>query len=132
MKKWLFISLLIVSINTFSQSSVSSANNETTTDPMKVILSITHNDPKISNTLRTSLNQMNGITVLAYCDNHALFMLLIDKTIFRDTKDFLKEVETQSPKTEKLLSIKEGDFNGFMQYCEPSNPEDAGKLKNFK
>ncbi len=100
-------------------------------DTLKVIMSVTHNDRNISNMVRTSLNSMNGVNVLAYCDNHAVFMFFIDKSIYRDTKDFMTEFKKLFAKTEDLISFKEGDFNEFTKFCTPSNPDDASKLKNL-
>jgi len=100
-------------------------------DTLKVIMSVTHNDRYITDAVRTNLNSMNGINVLAYCDNHAVFMIFIDKSVYRDTKDFLTEFKKLYAKTEDLISFKEGDFNEFTKFCTPLNPDDASKLKNL-
>lgn len=100
-------------------------------DTVKVILSIKHNDKNISDKLRGALGLINGTNIVAYCDNHAVFMLFLDKNILRDSNDLMTEIKKLFSKSEDLLSFKEGDFNEFLQYCSPSNPDDAANLKKL-
>lgn len=132
MKKLLFISLLISSINCFSkaESDLSKAY-VSSGDTVKVIMSIKHNDKNISDKLRGALNLINGTNVVAYCDNHAVFMIFLDKNILRDSNDLMTEIKKLFSKSEELLSFKEGDFNEFLQYCSPSHPDDATNLKKL-
>ncbi len=132
MKKLLFIALVISSITSFSKSNMDLTKTYTGPgDSVKVILSIKHNDRNISDKLRSTLNLLNGVSVVAYCDNHAVFMLILDKTILRDSNDLVVELKKLFPKSEDLLSFKDGDFNEFTKYCSPSNVDDAGNLKKL-
>ncbi len=133
MKKWLFFSLLIVSINIFSQSSpvLFSSNSEGSPITLNLLLSITHNDKNIIDPLKSTLASMGGITIVAYCDNHAVLMLSVDKSIYRDEKDLMRELKKYYPKSEDLLSFKDGDFKEFIQYCQPKNTDDASNLKKL-
>lgn len=132
MKKLLFIALVISSITAFSKSKTGLMKTYTGPgDSLKVILSIKHNDRNVSDKLRTTLNSINGASVVAYCDNHAVFMLILDKTILRDGNDLMHELKKVFPKSQDLLSFKDGDFNAFMQYCSPTNTDDAGNLKKL-
>lgn len=132
MKKLLFIALMVSSISVFSKSAknlfkIYSGSG----DSLKVILSIKHDDKYISDKLRATLNAMTGTTIVAYCDNHAVFMLFVDKTSYRDTNDLMVELKKEFSKTEDLISFKDGDFNDFMKYCTPSNNDDAANLKKL-
>ena len=132
MKKLLFIALVISSITSFSKSNMDLTKTYTGPgDSLKVILSVKSNDRNINDNLRTTLNSISGTNVVAYCDNHAVFMLILDKTIIRDSNDLMVELKKLFPKTEDLLSFKDGDFNEFMKYCSPSNVDDASNLKKL-
>ena len=129
MKKLLFIGLLIASVNSYSQS-VSQSNAEPG-DVVKVILGITHNDEIAGNALRNTINSMNGAKVVSYCSNHAVFMLMLDNGAYADSNDFLTKLKKQAPEYERLVSIKEGDFDSFVKVCQPANSTDAKNLKNL-
>jgi hypothetical protein len=129
MKKWLSLILLVVSINGFSQ--VSSSANEGPVASINVILSITHNDKNIIDPVKSMLRSMNGVSILAYCDGHAVFMIALDNTIYRDRNDFYAELKKQYPKTQDQLSFKDGDFKEFMQHCQPSDTQEAETLKKL-
>lgn len=132
MKNLLFISLLLSSITFYSNTGGDLAKTYSGSgDSVKVILSITHNDKNISERVRGALNLINGVNVVAYCDNHAVFMLFLDGTIVRDSNDLKAELKKIYPKTEDQISFKEGDFNQFLQYCTPSNVNDAANLKKL-
>lgn len=132
MKKWLFLSALIVSLNAFSQSApVLSSSSSEVGSSMKVFLCITHNDDAVSTTVRNTLTTMGGANTVAYCDKHSVFMVLVDKNSYQDETSFLNQVKKLSPGVEQLLSIKTGDFDSFVNNCEPSNPIDAKRLKNL-
>lgn len=132
MKKLLLIALLLSSISGFSKSDRNILKPYVGAgDTLKVILSIKHNDKNISDKLRMALNSINGTAVTAYCDNHAVFMLMLDKSILRDSNDLMVEIKKIFSKAEDLLSFKEGDFNEFIQYCSPSNVDDASNLKKL-
>ena len=132
MKKLLFVSLLISSITCFSRAgSGLSKSFVGSGDSVKVILSIKHNDKNISEKLRGALTLINGTNVVAYCDNHAVFMIVLDKNILRDSNDLMVEIKKLFSKSEELISFKEGDFNQFLQYCSPSNTDDAANLKKL-
>lgn len=132
MKKIVGILLFLNSLTFFANAGINQIKLQNTfPDTLKVIMSIKHDDRNISNTVRTHLNSMSGINVLAYCDNHAVFMFYIDKNVYRDLKDFITEFKKLYAKTEDLISFKEGDFNAFTKYCNPSNPDDAGNLKKL-
>ncbi len=129
MKKLLFFTLLIVSINTFSQSTPLSSSNAEPGPDLKVLLGITHNDDVVSSSLRTTINTMQGAKVLSYCNNHALFMVIVDNNIYTDSNDFLNKLQKQAPQSALLLSVKQGDFDGFVKFCEPADATDAKRLK---
>ncbi len=130
MKKWLLLTLLIVSVNTFSQSNpVLSSPGDESGITSKILLGITHNDDAASSNLRTAINALQGAKILSYCGNHALFMITIDNNFFTDANDFLIKLQKQAPQYALLLTIKEGDFDSFKKYCEPSDDADAKRLK---
>ncbi len=132
MKKLFFLALIVISAKAFSEPiSDLSKIYISAGDTLKVILGVNHNDKYASDNLRTALKSINGTTIVAYCDNHSLFMLLIDKTILRDRNDLMNELKKKYPKAEDQLSFKDGDFNAFIQYCTPSNVDDAANLKKL-
>lgn len=122
--------LLIVSINTFSQSNpVLSSPNDESGITTKILLGITHNDDAVYSSLRTTINAMQGAKVLSYCNNHAVFMITYDANFYADANDFLIKLQKQSPDHALLLNIKQGDFDGFVKNCEPADAADAKRLK---
>lgn len=132
MRKFLLFAFIISTISAFSKSNSNASKVYIGPgDTLKVILSIKHNDRNISTALRTALSSMSGVNVVSYCDNHALFMLFVDKTILRDNNDLMTEIKKIFPKSEDLLSFKDGDFNQFIQYCSPTNINDAANLKKL-
>ena len=132
MKKMLFVVLLISFITSYSKSKTDLSQIYIGPgDTIKVILSIKHNDKNVSDKLRVTLNSISGTTVVAYCDVHAVFMILLDKTILRDKNDLMTELKKAFPKSEDLISFKDGDFNEFIKYCTPSNVDDAANLKTL-
>lgn len=132
MKKLLYFFVLFASCHAIALNSGNVAGKNyfiDTKDSLKVFLSITHNDAEVSATVRSTIKHMNGTTILAYCDNHALFMIQLDNTAYRDANDFIVELKKLLPKYELLFNLKEGDFDAFLQYCEPSDDKDAKNIK---
>ena len=132
MKKWLLFFVFIASINAFSQTTpVLSSPTTEDENTMKLFLSITHNNDAISTAVKNTLNSMGGAIAVAYCDRHALFMVIVSKNSYQDENSFLDQVRKLTPGSERLLSTKQGDFNAFIKDCEPSSSADASRLKNI-
>lgn len=133
MKNFLLFIGLFFSIHAFSQSTpvVSASNSEVENNKMKVFLAITHNDDAVSSNMRTSLGSMNGVTILAYCNKHALFMVTVDKNSFQDESSFLEYVKKYNSNYATLLTTKQGDFDAFLKECDPANASDASRIKNL-
>ena len=131
MKKLLFALLMISSFSIFSRSNPLPDNYSNTGDSLKVILGINNIDRNASTNVRSTLNSLTGVTVVAYCDNHSVFMLKVDNTIFRDRNDLMEKLKNVYAKTQDQLSFKDGDFDAFIQYCSPTNVDDAANLKKL-
>lgn len=95
----------------------------------QTIVCITHNDPVVMEKVRTTMTSMAGTNVVAYCDNHAVFMVEIDNNVYQNADAFLHLVKKYTPGAELLLSLKQGDFSIISKHCEPSNSNDSAKLK---
>lgn len=131
MKNLLFFAAMIISVNTFSQTApVLSSSNSEGENKMEIFLSITHNDDAVSSSVRTTLSSMGGANTVAYCDKHSVFMVLADKDIYPNEKEFLERVKKLNPNA-GLLSLKAGSISSFSKDCEPSNANDASRLKNL-
>jgi hypothetical protein len=116
-------------MNAFSQS-VSSSSSEQVNNTQQTLLCITHNDPTVVDKVRTTMTSMAGTNVVAYCDNHAIFMVEIDKGTYADTDAFLTQVKKYTPDVAMLLTLKQGDFSVIQKQCQSSNKTDASKLKS--
>lgn len=99
-------------------------------DSVEVYLSITHNDDVVYSAVRHQLKTMPGVTTLAYCDNHALFLIKYSKENYADNTAFLEIIQKQIHEYSRLIHIKQGEgFASFIQYCEPADEKD---IKNIK
>lgn len=99
-------------------------------DSVEVYLSITHNDDVVYNAVRHQLKNMQGVTTIAYCDNHALFLVKYNKGSYANNEEFLEGIQKQIHDFSRLIHIKQGDgFTSFFQFCEPSDSKDIRNIK---
>ena len=132
MKNILFLILLWLFFGqpmAFATSSYPAIQAPKPGDSLNVFLHLNSNDETTIYAVRSAFKGMNGVEVIAFCDNHSLFLIKLSTTYFRDENDFMAEIKKDIPKYENLLSFKQGDFYGFFQYCEPGDNKD---LKNIK
>lgn len=121
-----FFALLSVTTKANSLQEISLPKQDST----EVYLSITHNDDVVYNAVRHQLKSMSGVTIIAYCDNHALFLIKYSKESYTDNVEFLETIQKQIHEYAGLIHIKQGNgFNSFIQYCEPSDSKDISSIK---
>lgn len=100
-------------------------------DSVEVYLSITHNDDVVINAVRRELKNMQGTSTIAYCDNHAVFLLRYSASKYSGNAGFLEAIQKKVPEFATLLHIKQGEaFADFYKYCEPSDNKELKNIKN--
>jgi hypothetical protein len=132
MKKSIFFFLLLYSVVTSAGNTSATRNNlYSPGDSVQVFLGISNNDDALVSAVRLALSGISGVNVLAYCDNHAVFMLYLNTSLVRDDRNMLALLKDALPKQANLLSIKQGSFSNFYTSCQANNVTEASNIKKL-
>ncbi len=119
----IFVSVGLYSFPAASQKTVTTPNNNF--DSVEVFVSITAHNDVVYNDVKALLNNLNGVKYLAYCPNHAVFMVYIDKNIYATNNDFKNRLLKSLYQYTKLLDLKTGAFKDFKLFCAANEAESA-------
>ena len=133
MKKTLLsILFFIACLKSFSFSGYNEKLNsfhKTSFDSSEVFVSITYNDINNFTSVKAAITAMSGVNYLAYCTNHAVFMLYVDTNIYATKEIFLDQLLKTIPQHTFIINIKQGSFNDFANYCTAIDETEAATLK---
>ncbi|HWY10702.1 MAG TPA: hypothetical protein VN026_05210 [Bacteroidia bacterium] len=133
MKKVICFFFLIYGIFTYAGNKTGAihSNKYSPGDSVQVFLGISNNDEVLVSTVRSALSSIQGVSVLAYCNNHAVFMLYLNTSTARDDRNILAQLKNALPKQANLFSIKQGGtFSDFYSSCQASDITEAQNIKN--
>jgi len=132
MRQLLFVCFIAVNITCYSTITNRSPCGKNTNpfDSLGVILALGNTD--YYQEVKSVIQTLSGVKYVAYCDNHSVFMLYIDKIAFNNRDLFLEKLLKLCPQASRYLFIKEGVIPEFVPFCEPQNSTDAQTIKeNF-
>ncbi len=134
MKKVICFFFLIHSIFTHADNNIGTIfnNKYSPGDSVQVFLGISNNDEILVSNVRSALSGIQGVSVLAYCNNHAVFMLYLNTSIARDDRNVLAQLKNALPKQANLFSIKQGTtFSNFYSSCQANDVNEAQNIKKL-
>jgi hypothetical protein len=99
-------------------------------DSIEVIISVPENNNACYQQIRATLSEMSGAKLLAFCGNHSVFMLYVDKNIYASGTIFFDELKSKAPQYAELIDIKGGTIAGLI--CDVTNETDAETIKQLK
>lgn len=127
MRNLVFIIAFIFSLN-INASSITQLKRPTTFDSLDVILSLKNYTEENKTVVKNALLAMHGVNYVAYCDNHNVFLIYIDKTIYTTSEQFF-EIFIKNNDLVAITCLKNGLINGIISFCDFKDSTDAETYK---
>ncbi|MGZ3930650.1 MAG: hypothetical protein ACXVP0_04615, partial [Bacteroidia bacterium] len=101
--------LLFMSLNFLaSENRVSFAPKAMSFDSLEVFVSVTAHDKAVYTQVKNAIDAIPGVLYFSYCDNHAVFMIYIDKTVYASTALFKEQLFKLVPDLAPRIDLKSG------------------------
>ena len=133
MKSLFFIVIFFLSSRLFSFSPIQQRSQTTLNnsfDSIEVFVSITTHNAGVFYDVKSVLINLTGVNYIAYCPNHAVFMVYIDRNIYTTNNDFKNQLIKLLPQHSELIDLKNGVFKDFAIYCSTTDEVEISTLKN--
>ncbi len=131
MKKNYALLFLIIG---FSFTSIATNNvlkkTPPTFDSITVIISLNNNAQGKYAEVKNAIKSMPNISYVAYCGNHNIFMLYVNKQTYTDAEAFLKALLITNSQLKSFMYLKNGNIKEFLNFCSFSDPVDASNNKH--
>lgn len=127
MRNLIFIIAFIFSLK-INASSITQLKKTTTFDSLDVILSLKNYTEENKTLVKNALLTMRGVNYLAFCDNHDVFLIYIDKTIYTTPEEFF-EVFIKTNDLVSITHLKNGLITDIISFCDFKDATDAETYK---
>lgn len=133
MKRFLSTILFFLSLSFFSFTKTEQGQkNEVNSsfDSVEVFVSISYHDNATYENVRSAITSLSGVNYLAYCSDHAVFMVYMDTNVYSSKDVFMEQILKLLPQYSSVLHLKNGNFVDLANNCMTLEEADAVAIKN--
>ncbi len=123
-----FLSVSLFSFNKTEQGQKKVANSSF--DSVEVFVSISYHDNGTFESVKSAITSLSGVNYLAYCSDHAVFMVYMDANVYASKDVFMEQVVKLLPQYSSVLHFKNGNFVDLANNCNTLEEAEAAALKN--